>query len=153
MSKSFGLAGIRIGWAVTKNEELLANLLAIKTQSSICTSIVDEKLAELALGNYAEIISRNNHIIKCNISLFQQFIDINQQHFSWHPPQAGMLALVKCHTEIPIMEWAEQLAEKSGILIYPAHLFGLEGPYFRLGLGGLNFPKMLGELQQFIDIQ
>lgn len=36
MSKSFGLAGIRIGWAVSKNQELLSQLLAVKSVSSIC---------------------------------------------------------------------------------------------------------------------
>jgi len=151
LSKSFGLAGIRIGWAVSKNKRLLNNLLAVKTQASICTSIVDEKLAELALENYEKIINHNNQIIQQNITLFQQFIDINKLHFSWHPPKAGLLALVKCHTEIPMLKWAEKLAEKTGIFVYPAYLFGLEGSYFRLGLGTKNFPVLLELLQDFVD--
>ncbi len=151
LSKSFGLAGVRIGWAVSKNKALLKKLLAVKAQASICTSIVDEKLAELALENHEKIINSNNAIIKNNISLFQRFIEKNHDYFSWHTPQAGLLTLVKCHTEIPMLEWAEQLAEETGIFVYPACLFGLEGSYFRLGLGTKNLPIILESLQRYID--
>ncbi len=150
LSKSFGLAGVRIGWAVTKNKTLLKQLLAVKAQASICTSVVDEKLAELALENHDKITSSNNAIIKSNITLFQQFIDTHHQYFSWHAPQAGLLTLVKCHTQLPMLKWAEQLAEQTGIFIYPACLFGLEGSYFRLGLGGKNLPVILELLQEFV---
>jgi len=142
---------LRIGWAVSKNKRLLKKLLALKAQSSICTSIVDEKLAELAFEHHEKIIDNNNRIIQHNISLFQRFIDKNNQHFSWHPPQAGLLTLVKCHTEMPMLKWAEQLAEQTGIFAYPAYLFGLKGSYFRLGLGAKNFPTTLGVLQFFVD--
>jgi aspartate/methionine/tyrosine aminotransferase len=151
LSKSFGLAGLRIGWAVSKDKSLLKKLLAVKAQGSICTSIVDEKLAELALENHVKIISKNNLIIKDNIALFQQFIDKNQLHFSWCPPQAGLLTLVKCHSDLPMLEWAEQLAEQAGIFAYPSCLFGLTGPYFRLGLGAKNFSMILESLQGFVD--
>jgi aspartate/methionine/tyrosine aminotransferase len=151
LSKSFGLAGLRIGWAVSKNKVLLKQLLVAKTQSSICTSAVDEKLAELALTHHEKIISDNNYTTQKNIGLFQQFIDNNSLYFSWQPPQAGLLALVKCHSEIPLLEWAEQLAEQAGIFVYPASLFGLKGQYFRLGLGRSDFLSILERLQNFID--
>ena len=151
LSKSFGLAGLRIGWAVTKNKALLKKLLAIKAQASICTSIVDEKLAELALENHEKIINGNNDIIKNNIALFQRFIETNYHYFSWHTPQAGLLTLVKCHTEIPMLKWAEQLVEETGIFVYPACLFGLKGSYFRLGLGTKNLSMILVSLQRHVD--
>jgi len=151
LSKSFGLSGVRIGWSVTKNKQLLKQLLAIKAQSSICTSVVDEKLAELALIHHEKIIDNNNNITLQNILLFQQFVDDNPLSFSWHPPKAGLLGLVKCHSQIPLLEWAEQLAEQAGIFVYPASLFGLNEQYFRIGLGKTNFSRILERLQHFID--
>ncbi|NQZ22193.1 MAG: pyridoxal phosphate-dependent aminotransferase [Colwellia sp.] len=151
LSKSFGLSGLRIGWAVTKNKVLLKQLLAFKAQSSICTSAVDEKLAELALTHHQKIINDNNNITYQNIILFQQFIDDNPQYLSWQPPQAGLLGLVKCHSQTPLLEWAEQLAEQAGILVYPACLFGLNDQYFRIGLGKTDFSLILTRLQLFID--
>jgi hypothetical protein len=58
---------------------------------------------------------------------------------------------VKCHSDLPMLEWAEQLAEQAGIFAYPSCLFGLTGPYFRLGLGAKNFSMILESLQGFVD--
>jgi len=38
MSKSFALAGLRIGWVATRDRELLARLAAFKDYTTICTS-------------------------------------------------------------------------------------------------------------------
>jgi len=151
LSKSFGLAGIRLGWAVSKNAELVQELLAVKSYGSICCSVIDEKFAEIALLHHQKIIAENNSIILNNIRLFQRFIDRNSDLFSWHAPQAGILALVKCHFSQPIEEWATQLAHQQGILVLPSALFGMSGQYFRLGLGQRNLFQTLVKLQQFID--
>ncbi|MFT5298248.1 MAG: aspartate/methionine/tyrosine aminotransferase, partial [Colwellia sp.] len=44
-----------------------------------------------------------------------------------------------------------QLAEETGIFVYPACLFGLKGSYFRLGLGTKNLPMILASLQRHVD--
>ena len=71
MSKSFGLSGIRIGWAITPNKAIMDNLRAIKTKNSICCSATDEALALIALENSQQILATNNKIIVRNIALFE----------------------------------------------------------------------------------
>ena len=39
MSKTFGLAGVRIGWLVTRDSELLANMATLKDYTTICSSV------------------------------------------------------------------------------------------------------------------
>jgi len=151
LSKSFGLAGIRVGWAVCRDAELIDILLANKCYSSICCSAVDLYLAQIALIHNGTIIDRNNQIIKSNIEHFQKFIDNNSDLFSWHQPQAGLLAIVECHFEFPIDELSKKLVSESGILLLPASLFGLSGQYFRLGLGQKSLCQTLERLQLFID--
>lgn len=150
MSKSFGLAGLRIGWAISKNEDLLLQLLAIKSDSSICCSAIDEAVAELAFKQSGRIIKPNNHLIKANIALFQKFVNEHQNLFHWQPPQAGMLAIVEVKNVTSIELWAKDLAKNTGILILPATLFGLSGSYFRLGLGKNNFKYLLTQLSAFL---
>jgi aspartate/methionine/tyrosine aminotransferase len=150
MSKSFGLAGIRIGWAVSKNKKLLARLLGVKCMSSICCSVVDEYTALLALKQSEKIINRNNQLIKENIKVFQNFVDEHKELFSWYPPQAGILAIVEVKSDMPIEVWARELADQTGILVLPATLFSLPGNYFRLGLGKNNFKYLLEKLSQFL---
>lgn len=153
MSKSLGLAGIRIGWAVTQDDSLLNSLLAIKAMSSICCSKVDEKLACIALQHSDKIITTNNAIIRNNIALFSAFINRYGQAFNWQPPQAGMLALVEVKNIDSIVAWSNTLVKKTGILTLPSELFGLQGNYFRLGLGQNHFAQTLAIFEQYIDGQ
>ncbi|MFT5756625.1 MAG: aspartate/methionine/tyrosine aminotransferase [Alteromonadaceae bacterium] len=148
MSKSFGLAGLRLGWVMTPNELLLKKLLVIKSYGSICCSIIDEQLGLWALNHSDTIIKRNNTIIQKNIEIFQVFIDNNRSVFSWKAPQAGILAVVELLIEQPVADWAKKLAEQSGLLILPCSLFGLSGNYFRLGLGQENFSQSLALLEK-----
>lgn len=151
LSKSFGLAGIRVGWAVCPDKQLMQALLANKCYGSICCSAVDLQLAEIALNNSEAILKRNNEIIGNNIDLFQGFIDRNSTLFSWQAPQAGILAMVKCHFTLPIEDFGRELAQQKGVLLLPISLFGFNGQYFRLGLGQLNLCQTLEQLQLFID--
>ena len=151
LSKSFGLAGIRVGWAVCRDTQLIQALLKNKCYGSICCSAIDLYLAEIALKHSETIIDKNNQIIKGNIKHVQRFIDNNSDLFSWHEPLAGLLAIVNCHFELPIEKFSQKLAEHSGILILPTSLFGLTGQYFRLGLGQANLCQTLEKLQLFIN--
>ena len=150
MSKSLGLGGLRIGWAVTPNNDLLESLIAIKALGSICCSKVDEKLACLALQNSAEIIATNNQIIIDNIRLFTAFVARYPDKFSWQPPQAGILALVEVKNIESITSWSRTLAKQSGVLTLPSKLFGLKGNYFRLGLGQKSFARTLDKLEHYL---
>ncbi|REL27990.1 pyridoxal phosphate-dependent aminotransferase [Thalassotalea euphylliae] len=150
MSKSFGLGGVRIGWAVTRNHQLLERLMAFKASHSICTSRFDEQLAIIALENHQLIVENTIAIAKQNITRFAQCVDMFPDLFEWHPPSAGLLTLVKVNTSQPIAQWCKNIAEHTGILLLPSELFGLNGPYFRLGLGQENFGAALSTLESFL---
>ncbi len=151
MSKSFGLAGLRVGWLINTDSSLLSALLAIKSYGSICCSAIDDHLALIAFKAQNEIIEKNNQLIVANIALFEQFVARHAPLFSWYPPQAGLLALVKVDLEQPIELWAKLVAQQTGLLLLPSSLFGLSGNYFRLGLGQKNFAKMLALCTEFIE--
>jgi aspartate/methionine/tyrosine aminotransferase len=150
MSKSLGLAGVRIGWAVTPNKALLQSLMAIKAVHSICCSKVDEKLARLALQNSKEILTSNNQLIADNIVLFSALVARHPEKLNWHQPQAGILALVEVKNIDSIISWSHKLAKQSGILALPSELFGLSGNYFRLGLGQKNFANTLENFEDYL---
>ncbi|TWX68934.1 pyridoxal phosphate-dependent aminotransferase [Colwellia sp. C1TZA3] len=150
MSKSLGLAGVRIGWAVTPDKTLLQSLMAIKAVHSICCSKIDEKLAVLALQNSQEILTNNNQLILDNIALFSALVARHPEKLNWHKPQAGILALVEVKNIDSIIPWSHQLAKQSGILALPSELFGLSGNYFRLGLGQKSFANILEKFEDYL---
>lgn len=45
MSKTFGLAGLRIGWIVTKDQDLYQKIATFKDYTTICSSAPSEILA------------------------------------------------------------------------------------------------------------
>jgi len=149
MSKSFGLAGVRLGWLVTSDSELIEPLLALKCYGSICTSAVDEYLAEIALSHSEAIIAGHIEQVQKNKMLVEQFIALLPQHFSWHAPKAGFLSVLEIHGVEDINSWLLALAEQTGVLLLPIHLFGLSGPYVRLGLGQKNLNSGLEKLKSY----
>lgn len=151
LSKSFGLAGIRLGWVVSKNCQLLEKLLAIKAYGSICTSQFDEWVAEFALRRSKNIIENNLTTIRRNKAAMSTFVDQYSNVFSWEPPKAGVLSLLKIDIPRPLDAWLVDLAQHQNVLLLPAWLFGLNEPYVRLGLGQEDFTDGLTALSQFCD--
>ena len=62
MSKTYGLAGLRIGWLATRDDGLFRELAAFKDYTTICNSAPSEFLATLALRNAEAIVERNLRI-------------------------------------------------------------------------------------------
>ncbi len=147
LSKSFGLGGVRIGWAISDNEMILRDMLTVKCYGSICTSALDEYLARIAIENIAVICHRNNAIISRNIDVFESFLSDIGSLFAWRKPKGGIMTLVKTELKMPLHQFARSLAQSDGILMLPGDLFGIDGDYFRLGLGRKNLPDVLEKLK------
>jgi aspartate/methionine/tyrosine aminotransferase len=146
MSKSFGLGGVRIGWAITTNEVLRESLMAHKAGNSICTSRLDEILALTALRNREQILNCNTELVGSNIRMFSKFIANFSDKISWVPPDAGLLASAEIQCSEPIEDWCLSLARQTGVLLLPLSLFGLKGNFVRIGLGQRNFEAGLTAL-------
>lgn len=142
LSKTFGLPGVRIGWVMTRNEELTESIRNLKTYNSICQSQLDEQVAYFLLQKADALIERNNEIVRENIELFDGFV-ANNDFLSWHKPEAGMLGLV--HSSEPLKPLLAAWFEKD-VLVLPGELFGIEGDYFRVGFGKKDFAEALARI-------
>jgi aspartate/methionine/tyrosine aminotransferase len=149
LSKSFGLGGIRIGWAITSNGTLREQLTAFKTGHSICTSVVDERLAIVALRNRQTILRRNNDLVLQNSLLFEEFAQRHQDHVAWLQPAAGMLTMVSVNCQGTVEDWCMSVARESGVSLLPGSLFGQPGNWIRLGLGQADFSEALAALESY----
>ena len=92
MSKTYGLAGLRIGWIATRNEQLRRELAAFKDYTTICNSAPSEFLAALALRNRETIVARNLQIIRDNLDRLDSFFGDHAELFDWRRPKAGSIA-------------------------------------------------------------
>lgn len=155
-SKSFGMAGLRIGWLVAQDLGFLNRVVAFKDFLSICSSSPSEILALIALHHSDHFIFHNLKKIRRNIELFQQFAAEQPLIASFVAPQAGSTAFVRINISITALEFSNQLVEQTGIMTVPAEMFDCNERYIRIGFGRANFSEVLeilGEALKTLDFK
>ena len=150
MSKTYGLAGLRIGWMATRNSALYERMARMKDYTSICSSAPSEFLAELALRHRQQIAQRNVDIIIANLSLLDSFFARHDGLFSWKRPKAGSIAFPRLHGE-DIDAFCHALVTSAGVLLLPGSVFDDPGNHFRIGFGRKNMPEALARLEEFLQ--
>jgi len=149
MSKTYGLAGLRIGWIATQNQEIYARMTALKDYTTICNSAPSEFLAEVALRHRQQLVERNLGIIRGNLALLDSFFERQARHFSWVRPRAGSIAFPQLLSG-EVQAFCHALVTQRGVLLAPGNLFDYPGNCFRLGFGRKNMPEALALLEEFV---
>lgn len=151
MSKTYGLAGLRIGWIATKNREIYEHVTSLKDYTTICNSAPSEFLAELALRHRQTLIERNLGIIKSNLAIIDDLFARRSSLFSWHRPQAGSMGFPRL-LQGDVETFCDDLVKKAGVLLLPGSVYGDEAHNrFRLGLGRRNLPQAVERLEGFLS--
>jgi len=149
MSKSFAMAGLRIGWVATRDRDLLARLAAFKDYTTICNAAPSEILALIALRARDRVLERNRAIIASNLSLLDEFFGRWGGVFEWSRPRGGSIGFPSLVAGAPVDAFADDLVRETGVLILPGTVFGDTGNHFRLGFGRTNMPEALARLEGF----
>ncbi|MBN1372358.1 MAG: aminotransferase class I/II-fold pyridoxal phosphate-dependent enzyme [Anaerolineaceae bacterium] len=149
MSKTYGLAGLRIGWVATRNAEVFAQMAGMKDYTTICNSAPSELLAEIALKHREELAVRNVALIEENLKVLDGFFARQTGRFAWLRPRAGSVAFPRL-VEGDIEVFCQRLVTEAGVLLLPGTLFDVPGGYFRLGFGRKNMPEALGVLEEYL---
>jgi aspartate/methionine/tyrosine aminotransferase len=152
MSKSFGMAGLRIGWLATRDRALYDQLAAFKDYTSICNSAPSEFLAEVALRQRDQILQRNLGIIRGNLELLGGFFARFPERFTWQPPLAGPIAF-PAYLGGAVDEYCQRLVEEAGVLLLPGTLYKEGSRHFRIGFGRQNLPEALEQWLGFEERQ
>ena len=149
ISKTYGLAGLRIGWIATKNRKIYERMASIKDYTTICNSAPSEFLAEVAMRNRQKLIDRNLGIIKYNLSIMDSFFPHHANLFSWICPRAGSMAFPR-YLGGDIEAFCDELVRKAGVLLLPGSMYDEHANHFRLGLGRKNLPEAVVRLEEFL---
>jgi len=150
MSKTFAMAGLRIGWLATRDRELLARVAAFKDYTTICSSAPSEILAIIALRARDRVLARSRGIVAANLDLLDAFFEDWADRFEWVRPRAGSIGFPRLTVPgVRIDDWAAELVEAEGVLLLPGSQFGHPGNHFRLGFGRTDMPEALGRLEAF----
>ena len=138
MSKTYSLAGLRLGW-ITAAPDILKDVFIHRDYNTISVGVLDDYFALMALENREKIAIRNTAITRNNLQILDNWVK-NERFFSYVKPNAGTTALLKYEFNIPSREFCIQILENTGVLFAPGSAMDMEG-WVRIGYA--NDPKIL----------
>ncbi|MFZ5428122.1 MAG: aminotransferase class I/II-fold pyridoxal phosphate-dependent enzyme [Thermodesulfobacteriota bacterium] len=152
MSKSLGLAGLRVGWAASRDKEVLAAMAAAKDYTSICGSAPSEFLASVALRRKDAILDRLSRLTLGNLELLRGFMARHAGLFDWAEPTGGPIAFPRLASGEDAEPFCAAVLEGSGVLLLPGRLYGdAWKAHFRIGFGRTGFADGLAALEGYLQ--
>jgi aspartate/methionine/tyrosine aminotransferase len=125
MSKVFSLAGLRLGWIATRNQEVIQACLSHRDYTLISCGMFDEQVAGIALEGAEALLKRNRGVVRENLARLDAWVN-KQPHVSWHKPQAGTTALLYYDLDIPSRSFCEEMYHRTGAFVTPGECFEME---------------------------
>ena len=145
MSKTFALAGLRMGWIATRDATLLRGVARLKDYTTICNSAPSEILSLIALRARDAIVRRSRDIVVGNLRHARDFMNRHREDLEWIEPSAGSTGFPRFHSR-QADDVSRALRDDAGVLLLPGSLFDAAPAFFRLGLGRRDLPVALSKL-------
>ncbi len=130
ISKTFSLAGLRIGWLVG-SEEFIELVNRRRDYTTISCGRIDDYLAGIALEHKDKIIERNHKIVRDNIKIVDAWVN-NEPLITYVKPKAGTTAFLQYDIDMPSETFCIKLLESKGVMMVPGTALDMEG-FLRLG--------------------
>ncbi len=130
MSKTWSLAGLRLGWIVAP-AKLIHAVSIHRDYNTISVGMLDDHFAAIALENRDKILARNHAITRTNLAILSEWVE-GEPLISWIKPQSGTTALLKYDLPMASEEFCIKLLEQTGVMLTPGSAMDMEG-YLRIG--------------------
>ncbi|KUL84707.1 hypothetical protein ZTR_07608 [Talaromyces verruculosus] len=133
LSKGFSLPGLRIGWAVSLNSQIIDEINLARDYVTLSVSGIDQEIATFALSPdiRGKILSRSAGICASNLALLTEFVEEwkSKGRLNWVKPVVGASAFVQVFdsTGQPVddKKYCERMIRETGLLIIPGgYAFG-----------------------------
>ncbi|MFF7298686.1 capreomycidine synthase [Streptomyces sp. NPDC008265] len=156
-SKTFGLPGLRVGWAVAPRE-LITATFPLRDRTTLFLSPLVELVAERAMRHADELIGRRAAGARRNLAHLTEWMADHADLVRWTPPEGGVCAL-PVFRELEetaagpeaVERFCLELLARHRTLLVPGTAFG--APHgARLGFGGPeeDFRAGLAGLSDFL---
>ena len=135
LSKAYGLPGLRIGW-VLGPPGFSVEAWARHDYTTIGPAGASDHLAAVALEPRVreKVLERTRAILRSNYPVIERWLKRFGDTFSWNPPQAGAICLVKYRQGISALALVERMRAEHSVLLVPGDHFGLPH-HIRFGFG------------------
>lgn len=135
-SKSYGLAGLRVGWCHAP-AALLTELALLRDYIALYVSPVLELFAEQAVRHADEIVAGQRRHALGNLDVVRAWAERSPDLVRFTPPDGGVTTFVELLDQPDVTRSCRRLAEQHRVLLVPGECFGDRyRRYVRLGFGG-----------------
>ncbi|MFF1817391.1 pyridoxal phosphate-dependent aminotransferase [Kribbella sp. NPDC058245] len=146
LSKCHGAAGLRTGWAISTDPELIERLIAAKFNTVVSGSPLTEALAVRVFELQDEILAVRRPWLADAVATAEEWVRANAELVEWVRPDAGALCCVRLRPQLSKERFQAAAAELS-VRVADGEWFTDEPRVFRLGFG---FPPPV-ELKAGLD--
>jgi aspartate/methionine/tyrosine aminotransferase len=129
-SKTYSLAGLRLGWIVGPREVIDACRIR-RDYTTISCNLIGDWLATLALRHRDKVMARNLTLLRRNFRIVDDWV-AEEPLVSYVPPRAGSTAFLQYDLDVPSRQLCERLVKEKSTFLVPGQCFEMEG-YLRLG--------------------
>lgn len=149
MSKTYSLAGLRLGWIVAPSA-LIHAVSIHRDYNTISVGMLDDHFAAIALENRDKILARSQSITRANLAILSEWVE-SEPLISWVKPKSGTTALLKYHLPMSSEDLCIKLLERTGVMLTPGSAMDMEG-YLRIGYANSEaiLREGLKRLSQFL---
>lgn len=133
LTKSWGLSGLRIGWAVA-SVEIAEEMRRVRDVVDAVGSFPAERLAVLAFRHLEALSARAEDILDPNRKLVEDFVGIYDE-IEWVPPTGGAVAFPRIRGLDDVGPFVRLLRSEYDVGLVPGSFFGTPG-HFRIAMGG-----------------
>jgi aspartate/methionine/tyrosine aminotransferase len=151
LSKTFGMPGLRMGWVVSRNKEVLERMAVLKDYTTICHNAPSEILAVIALRNRDAIIEQQLKRVQRNIDVLESFFADYGDCLRWVKPVGGSICFPRLLVEESASVFCEDLVAETGIMLVPSSLFHFGDNHVRIGFGREDLPEVVRRFADHLD--
>lgn len=130
MSKTYSLAGLRLGW-IAGPSEVIEQVMQHRDYNTISVGQLDELVSAIALENRDKVLARAHDITRGNLAALSEWL-ANEPLLSWVPPQSGTTALIKYDLPMSSRDFCLTVLREEGVLLTPGGVMDMEG-WIRIG--------------------
>jgi hypothetical protein len=146
LTKSYGLSGLRCGWAIAEPAVAAAMRRARGVVDAVAPMPTDA-LSVVAFAQLDRLARRAAELLAPNLRLLERWIE-SSAALAWSPPAGGTVAFPRVAGVEDTAPLCRALLDDAGIAVVPGALFG-EPRHVRISFGGLRpdaFASALAEL-------
>lgn len=136
LSKTYGVPGIRIGWLITRNADLMETFISAKEQIGITGSVLDETVALQTLQQRETLLPKIRHEIAAGLEIVSDWVQ-GEPLLEWVRPDAGVTCCVRVPgaSDTQMQRFYELLKRRYRTALAPGYWFKLPLNYMRIGFG------------------